>query len=187
MSKGRFVWLIIVAAWTWVSLGFLFHHTWDYNSKVEPIALRSPPSWQPHASQYPYISNLAVRKSYRRQGVARQLLLACERTSLEWGFPDLYLHVLENNHQARQLYLKAGYQLRQVEPSYSAWLFGQPKRLFLQKHIDLSGKGWRLSMRRPLLMASVEGGYPSLPSSLHSSVTRMIKFLYCFNNSLALF
>ncbi|AFZ19342.1 GNAT family N-acetyltransferase [Allocoleopsis franciscana] len=103
------------------------------------IALRSPPSWQPHGSQYPYISNLAVRKSYRRLGVARQLLLACERTSLEWGFPDLYLHVLENNHQARQLYLKAGYQLHQVEPSYSAWLFGQPKRLFLHKHLDLGG------------------------------------------------
>jgi len=103
------------------------------------IALRSTPSWQSRGTQYPYISNLAVKKSCRRQGVARQLLLACERTSLEWGFSDIYLHVLENNHQARQLYLKAGYQLRQVEPSYSAWLFGQPKRLFLHKHIDLSG------------------------------------------------
>ena len=98
------------------------------------IALR-PPSWQPRSSQYPYISNLAVKKSCRRQGVARQLLLACERTSLEWGFQDLYLHVLENNHQARQLYLKTGYQLRQVEPSYSAWLLGRPKRLFLHKHL----------------------------------------------------
>lgn len=105
------------------------------------LALRSPPSWQPCASQYPYISNLAVRKSCRRQGVARQLLLACERTSLEWGFQDLYLHVLENNYQARQLYLKTGYQLHQVEPSYGAWLFGCPKRLFLHKNLAPSPKG----------------------------------------------
>ncbi len=99
------------------------------------IALRSPPSWQPQASQYPYISNLAVNASRRRQGVARQLLLACERTALEWGYSDLYLHVLENNYQARQLYLKIGYQLQQVEPSYGGWLLGRPKRLLLRKHL----------------------------------------------------
>jgi ribosomal protein S18 acetylase RimI-like enzyme len=97
------------------------------------LALRSS-SWQPRASQYPYISNLAVSQSCRRQGVGRQLLLACEQMALEWGYSDLYLHVLENNHQARQLYLKAGYQLRQAESDCSSWLLGRPKRLFLQKH-----------------------------------------------------
>lgn len=100
------------------------------------VTLRSTSSWQPHSSQYPYISNLAVRTSCRRQGVAKQLLFACERASLEWGFCELYLHVLESNHQARQLYLKAGYQLHKVEPSYSAWLLGSPKRLLLQKHLN---------------------------------------------------
>lgn len=97
------------------------------------LALRSTSSWQPRAAVYPYISNLAVSKSCRRQGVAQQLLLTCERMSLEWGFKDLYLHVLENNHQARQLYLKAGYEQRQVESSSSTWLLGRPKRLFLRK------------------------------------------------------
>lgn len=99
------------------------------------IALRSPPSWQLRSSQYPYISNLAVSQSCRRQGVAKQLLLACERTAIEWGFSDIYLHVLENNHQARQLYLKAGYQLHQAEPNYTGWLFGHPRRLFLHKRL----------------------------------------------------
>jgi ribosomal protein S18 acetylase RimI-like enzyme len=98
------------------------------------VALRSS-SWQPRASQYPYISNLAVSQSCRRQGVARQLLVACERASLEWGYSDLYLHVLDNNHQARQLYLKAGYELHQAESSYTTLLFGRPKRLFLHKHL----------------------------------------------------
>lgn len=96
------------------------------------LALRSS-SWQPRAAQYPYISNLAVSLSCRRQGVARQLLIACERMSLEWGYMDLYLHVLENNHHARQLYLKAGYQLREAESDYITWLLKRPKRLFLYK------------------------------------------------------
>lgn len=100
------------------------------------LALRSTSSWQPRASVYPYISNLAVGKSCRRQGVAQQLLMTCERMSLEWGFQDLYLHVLENNHQARQLYLKAGYQQRQVESSSSTWLLRRPKRLFLHKPLN---------------------------------------------------
>lgn len=109
------------------------------------LALRSPPSWQPQNSQHPYISNLAVTTSYRRQGVARQLLLACERTVIEWGFSDAYLHVLENNHQARQLYLKTGYQLAQVESSCSAWLLGRPKRLLLHKTVTAASMGQRLT------------------------------------------
>ncbi|NEO98439.1 MAG: GNAT family N-acetyltransferase [Symploca sp. SIO2E9] len=99
------------------------------------ITLRSTSSWQIGKSQYPYVSNLAVRKSCRRHGVARQLLLSCEQTVREWGFQDIYLHVLEDNHQARQLYLKTGYKLRQVEFSYLSWWLRRPKRLFLQKHL----------------------------------------------------
>ncbi|MEQ8753924.1 MAG: GNAT family N-acetyltransferase [Coleofasciculus sp. G1-WW12-02] len=98
------------------------------------IALRSPPSWQLQGHHYPYISNLAVRKSCRRQGVAFQLLLACERQSLAWGFPHLYLHVLDSNDKARQLYLKMGYQLHHLEPSYSLWR-RCPQRLLLHKRL----------------------------------------------------
>ncbi|MBE9127661.1 GNAT family N-acetyltransferase [Coleofasciculus sp. LEGE 07092] len=97
------------------------------------VALRSSPSWQFPNRRYPYISNLAVKKSCRRQGIAQQLLLECERKSLEWGFADIYLHVLEDNYQARQLYLKMGYKLRQIEPNCSVWLLPRPKRLFLHK------------------------------------------------------
>ncbi len=99
------------------------------------LALRTPPSWQPRVPQYPYISNLAESQSCRRKGVARQLLFACEQMSLKWGFCDLYLHVLEDNHQARQLYLKTGYEQLQVESSVGAWLLGRPKRLFLHKQL----------------------------------------------------
>ena len=105
------------------------------------VTLRSTSSWPSQSSEYPYISNLAVRKSCRRQGAARQLLFACERASLEWGFSEIYLHVLDSNHQARQLYLKAGYQLHRVESSYGSWLLGQPKRLLLQKHLNFPVTG----------------------------------------------
>lgn len=89
-------------------------------------------------SRYPYLSNLAVRPSHRRRGVAGQLLLSCERVALSWGFQDLYLHVLENNHQARQLYFKLGYRLYQVDSSWGAWLLGRSRQLFLHKHLNRS-------------------------------------------------
>ena len=103
------------------------------------VALRLPMVWQSLHPHYPYISNLAVKKLYRRQGAAMQLLTACERLVLVWGFEDLYLHVLENNYEARRLYLKAGYQLRGVEHSWWSLLLGHPKRLFLHKHLQPSG------------------------------------------------
>lgn len=108
----------------------------EYLAGTVEIALRSNPSWQHRNAQYPYISNLAVRKSCRRRGVAGQLLLGCERTALDWGFQDLYLHVLENNYQARQLYLKTGYRLHQVDPiGRPCLLLLRPRRLFLHKHL----------------------------------------------------
>jgi ribosomal protein S18 acetylase RimI-like enzyme len=102
------------------------------------IALRYPNTWSLIGLQRPYISNLAVSNSYRRRGVARNLLLKCEQTALEWGFRSISLHVLENNHQAKQLYFSSGYQLDQIEPSLGHWLFKSPRRLLLQKQIKLS-------------------------------------------------
>lgn len=87
-------------------------------------------------SRYPYLSNLAVHPHHRRQGVAGQLLLSCERIAISWGFQDLYLHVLENNHQARQLYCKLGYRLHQVDSSWSAWFLRRPRQLLLYKHLS---------------------------------------------------
>ncbi|MEC4983683.1 MAG: GNAT family N-acetyltransferase [Oscillatoria sp. PMC 1076.18] len=99
------------------------------------IALRSG-SWFDSNSDHLYISNLAVSKSYRRQGIARRLLAGCDRTALEWGFNEIYLHVLENNAHARQLYSGCGYRLQQAEPSLAAWLFQRPRRLFLHKDLQ---------------------------------------------------
>lgn len=107
----------------------------DLAGTVE-MSLRSTDLWQCNGSGYPYLSNLVVRTTHRRRGVARQLLLNCERVALSWGYQDLYLHVLENNHQARQLYFKLGYRLHQVDGRWSAWLLGRPRQLFLHKHLS---------------------------------------------------
>lgn len=83
-----------------------------------------------------YLSNLAVDPTCRRQGVAQQLLRTCERFAREWGFQDLYLHVMEDNTQAQQLYLKAGYQLCHTEHTLWTWIAKQPKRLLMRKLLN---------------------------------------------------
>jgi GNAT superfamily N-acetyltransferase len=107
----------------------------DHLVGTAEVGLRSFNPWQPRTSQYAYLSNLAVRSEFRRRGSARQLLAACDRVVLDWGFRDLYLHVLENNYSARQLYLKSGYQLHDTDAGWASWLFGQPRRLFLHKSL----------------------------------------------------
>lgn len=109
----------------------------DLAGTVE-MALRLNEFWQCVRPRYLYLSNLAVHSSYRRRGVAQQLLLNCERVAISWGFQDLYLHVLENNYQARQLYCKLGYKLQQVESGWGTWLMGRPKQLFLHKHLPVA-------------------------------------------------
>ncbi|MBD1871165.1 GNAT family N-acetyltransferase [Leptolyngbya sp. FACHB-671] len=99
------------------------------------MGLRTQSFWQPRSNAYLYVSNLAVQREYRRQGVAQQLLLTCERVALEWGFQELYLHVLENNFQARRLYRKAGYQIKHAESSLSHWFLGQPRQILMHKHL----------------------------------------------------
>lgn len=86
-------------------------------------------------SRYLYLSNLAVQDGFRRQGVAKHLLHTCERIALDWGFADLYLYVLENNHRARRLYWKAGYRLRSIDANPVGWLLGRPRQLLLRKHL----------------------------------------------------
>jgi ribosomal protein S18 acetylase RimI-like enzyme len=81
----------------------------------------------------PYISNLAVSPIYRRQGIGQKLLRKCEQIALDWGCSQLSLHVLEDNHSARQLYTNSGYQVHQVELNLGRWLLGRPRRLLLKK------------------------------------------------------
>lgn len=104
---------------------------------VRTIPEKSVDPWQANSCRYPYLSNLAVHPQYRRQGVARALLKDCERVAQKWGFSEIYLHVLANNHIAREFYSNVGYRLHKAESNWQSWLLGQPRRLFLKK--DLVG------------------------------------------------
>lgn len=88
-----------------------------------------------NTQEVPYISNLAVSPLYRRKGIAQQLLLRCEQIAQEWEHSSLWLHVLEDNHGAKQLYTLNHYQLSRVEFSLGEWLFKRSQRLLLCKQL----------------------------------------------------
>lgn len=99
------------------------------------MGIKNPSLAENLASRCLYLSNLAVSPSYRRQGVAARLLHRCEEIALEWGFNQLYLHVLENNQAAKQLYFHHGYRLQYIEPAWMSWFFWRPRRMLLYKKI----------------------------------------------------
>ena len=99
------------------------------------ITFRSTSLFSFHSLPYPYLSNLAVHLKARRQGVAQKLLDSCETVAINSGFQELYLHVLADNHQARQLYLKAGYQTKQTDAFWQCWLLRQPQKLLMHKRL----------------------------------------------------
>lgn len=100
------------------------------------LGVRFSDAWTNVGRSFPYLSNLAVHPKYRRHGVASGLLISCEQVSLEWGFQDLYLHVLENNHQARQLYFKLGYRVHKVESNWNPFLLSRSRQIFLHKRLS---------------------------------------------------
>lgn len=100
------------------------------------LCVRFNETWTQIGRSFPYLSNLAVHSQYRRQGAASELLTACDKIALSWGFNDLYLHVLENNHQAKQLYFKLGYQVCNIESHWNTFLTRRSRQIFLHKHLS---------------------------------------------------
>jgi ribosomal protein S18 acetylase RimI-like enzyme len=97
--------------------------------------LRFGDGWTNVQKFYPYLSNLAVHPQHRRYGLASSLLISCEQVCKDWGFEDLYLHVLENNHQARQLYFKLGYRVHGVQSNWNSFLFYSSRQILLHKRL----------------------------------------------------
>lgn len=109
----------------------------DYSPIVGTVemTLKIPSLGQEISTRCLYLSNLAVSPLYRRQGIALKLLHRCEDIAREWGFNDLYLHVLENNQPAKRLYFDRGYRLHYIEPYWMSWLFWRPRRMLLHKSL----------------------------------------------------
>jgi ribosomal protein S18 acetylase RimI-like enzyme len=56
-----------------------------------------------------YLCNIAVDPKFRRQGIARQMLGACESLAALQGYKRFYLHVRLGDDAARLLYETSGY------------------------------------------------------------------------------
>ncbi|GAQ79522.1 hypothetical protein KFL_000320210 [Klebsormidium nitens] len=70
------------------------------------------------ASEYMYVSGMAVHNEYKRQGIGTLLLKGVESKVKALGIQYIALQVYAENHVAQTLYEKAGYQA--VHTS-SAW------------------------------------------------------------------
>ena len=57
----------------------------------------------------PYVSDLCVHPSCRRQGIAKMLVQRCEEHCQELGKPDIYIRVERNNDAAIEMYTGLGY------------------------------------------------------------------------------
>lgn len=96
------------------------------------VAVRPLPEpwWLPsfvHRDRLVYVSNLAVRPGWRRQGIARYLLAESERTAQNWHQADIRLHVMADNIGALQLYHSLGYTIESSEREFP--LIGARKHL----------------------------------------------------------
>ncbi|KAF3645209.1 plasma membrane intrinsic protein 1-1 [Capsicum annuum] len=87
-----------------------------------------------------YISNVAVRKGYRRKGIAKKLILKAEAQARSWGCRAIALHCDTSNPGATKLYIGQGFRIIKV-PEGANW--PQPKTSpnvqfgFLMKLLDI--------------------------------------------------
>ena len=104
------------------------------------ISQRPCETWRFFPPRRAYLSNLAIDRTHRRQGAAKQLLHTCETVALRWGFHCTYLHVMANNQAARSLYIQAGYQPCEVSNPILAGLGIRPERLLMSKQLPSDGE-----------------------------------------------
>ncbi|KAJ4827805.1 hypothetical protein Tsubulata_043816 [Turnera subulata] len=71
-----------------------------------------------------YISNVAVRESFRRKGIAKRLIAEAEALARTWGCRAIALHCDLNNPGATKLYIDQGFKCIKV-PEGANW--PQPK------------------------------------------------------------
>ena len=64
----------------------------------------------PTVKEVPYISNLAVRSTWRSRGMGSSLLGACEQLARQdWGFDEVYLHAATDKAKLLEMYGNRGY------------------------------------------------------------------------------
>ena len=93
-----------------------------------------PPPFPTNAPDVMYVSNAAVSREFRRQGVASSVLRECERLARRWGQSAVYLHVEDSNEGARAFYEANGYTLHSEEAAWRGAF--QKRKLLLRKGLE---------------------------------------------------
>eukprot|EP00601_Ochromonadales_sp_CCMP2298_P010876 CAMPEP_0173247250 /NCGR_PEP_ID=MMETSP1142-20121109/17789_1 /TAXON_ID=483371 /ORGANISM="non described non described, Strain CCMP2298" /LENGTH=231 /DNA_ID=CAMNT_0014179605 /DNA_START=89 /DNA_END=785 /DNA_ORIENTATION=- len=66
-----------------------------------------------HKNLQPYLCNLLVAAPYRRRGLGRMLVQACEKEALSWGCSTINLHVESFSLPALTLYVSQNFDILQ--------------------------------------------------------------------------
>jgi ribosomal protein S18 acetylase RimI-like enzyme len=83
--------------------------------------------------EVPYVGNLAVSESYRRQGVASKLIRVGMKVAEKWGEESLFVAVDADNFNAVRLYGKIGFDLVLDESMDINRSWKKNPRLFFEK------------------------------------------------------
>jgi len=79
--------------------------------EVDVIKKPSDTTYSDDNKRAPLMSNLAVGSSFRRRGVAEELVQKAEIVARkQWGYDECYLYVEQKNTAAVKLYRKLGYK-----------------------------------------------------------------------------
>ncbi|KAL6000026.1 hypothetical protein ACLOJK_034703 [Asimina triloba] len=87
---------------------------------VRDRAAGSSRTYKTAANRYGYVSNLCVRKSARRQGIASNMLLLAVQVAESQGVKDVFVHVHKDNIAAQRLYEKIGFQMVEMDVAHSS-------------------------------------------------------------------
>ncbi len=89
-----------------------------------------------HTSSEAYVERLVVSPAFRRQGMARRLLVAAEDFARDAGKQTVGLHVSGNNLSALRLYEAEGYaEMSRQRSLFTAYFLGIRDWLYLKKEL----------------------------------------------------
>jgi ribosomal protein S18 acetylase RimI-like enzyme len=95
-----------------------------------------PPSFGAAATKRAYLSNVCTLQEVRRRGLAQRLVTGAAELAAERGVEHLYVHVIHDNHAARQLYTeRCGFEIEGEEKEATARALNRPRRLLLHRRL----------------------------------------------------
>lgn len=81
-----------------------------------------------------YLSNVCTLAEVRRRGLAQRLVTGAVELAAERGVEHLYVHVIHDNHAARNLYIeRCGFEIEAEEREAVARALNRPRRLLLHR------------------------------------------------------